>query len=370
MLDATDNQMTTLISSRAETDSPNKMGVDWDICQYFITQGTWAAYISSFLVIIGLAANTLLIYTVFRSVVLRGVSSNALIASVGFGNILLLLISAPAFIKHEFNLCWQLGISACKFYAFSEVFAISAIAFSILAISYERIRTARGGKPLDSKLRGIILVCIWGCAFVIAIPTAGLADLAYDSFCRVRPHFEPRGRAYIISQLLLVYLLPSVLNFVLRLWAVFVKSGYDNTQDAPHHTPKEFNIATLVITFTTIIAWLPFYVFALGLEFQSLPFENRHLIMNLYDAQFVLLYLNATLCPFMLWAFSGMHREAMLEEACCGGQCLERCGRAPVGDRYSAFRNEFDLGGDNINDEMPVVGNEEDDEDDHEPNHV
>ncbi len=354
--ESTANQMaTTIISSRAEQILSDAYDDDWDMCSFFITKGSWGAYLTCIFVIVGLAANALLIYTVLKSVILRGVSSNALVASIGVGNVLLLLLSAPAFIKHEFSYCWDLGISACKFYAFSEVFAISGIAFSILSVSYERIRSARGAKPLDPKMRGILLVCIWGFAFIIAIPTVGFADLAFESFCQVRPHFEPSGRAYIIAQFLFVYAMPTLVNATLRLWAVFVKSGDDAAQDAPHHTPKQLNLATLIVTFTTILAWLPFYTFAIGLEFLTLPFENMSLIKNLYDAQFVLLYFNATLCPFIFWAFSGMHREAMIEEACCGGILLSNCGRVPAGDRYSAFRNEFDLDGENNVTEMPTV---------------
>ena len=364
--------MTTLTSMFTKRLDMNDSVPDWDICKEFIMRhGTWAAYLSSMLVIVGLLANALLLYTVFRSVILRGASSNSFIVSITLGNILLLLISAPAFIKQEFNVCWELGVGACKFYAFSEVFAVSAISFSILAINYERFRVARGKKAIDSKSRGIMLACIWVAAFVLAIPTASFADLAYENFCHVRPHFEPQGKAYIIIQFLCAYLFASIINIILRVAALIFRSAeVETNSDVPHHTPKQLNMATAFITLTVIVAWLPFYVFSIGLEFQSLPFDNHDLITNLYDAQYVLLFFNAAQCPFILWAFSGMHREAVLQEVFGDVQCCGKCSQ--TGDRYATFQNEFDLGDDNTTD-LPrarIVLRDDDDDIDGDANHI
>lgn len=344
------DMMTSLTTAAATgTMTTAKNWGEFDICLFFsVTRGTWGAYMAIFLCLVGLVSNLVLLYTVTKSVVLRGAPSNLFIASVAMGNLLLLLLTAPAYIKHEFELCWRLGISACKFYAFAEVVSISGIAFSMVGVTYERYRAAKGMKEMDTRMKYMVLACIWLGALIFATPTVFLADLAFDNFCYVRPHFEPQGKAYVVCQFLCVYLVPSVYNITVRLWAWAVGDRDEQDSEVPHHTPKQLNNATAVMSASLVIAWIPFYIFAIGLEFQTLPFDDWTIIANLYDAQYIVLYFNSALAPFILWAFSGVHRASLMEDALCGARCcggVACCRGGQAGDRYSTFRNEFDLDG-------------------------
>jgi hypothetical protein len=207
--------------------------------------------IFSLIFVVGLVGNSLQVFTVVGNASMRRSPPNILIAGLGVGDLLLLLVSVP-FAATFYTLPeWPFGTVVCKLYTGAYSASLTVSVMTLTALSADRYiaivhpLTAIRVSTLRRSL--IVTACIWTAAVGLASIELVAADVRPEEFlniaiCSAFPHDWPEWYEYFVPTFrfaaMFVGPLIAIGVFYACIAGVLMKSRiHDDEIDGPVSTP-------------------------------------------------------------------------------------------------------------------------------------
>ena len=279
----------------------------------------------SILEIICLSFNVIVCVAIYRSKSLK-IPMNNLIFHLAISDFVIGLFILP---RHVFSAAFRhpVGITGdylCKFITGSGILWTSSTAsgFLLIAIAVERFMSLRiqnqGKEITTARLKGVVAFC-WIAAFLANLPT--LIVFSYDEqtdFCFEKWPAWVSPKAFVVCIFLLG--ISSVLAMVVLYSQVIYtlwnrqRRATEMSQAARIRVRKNITKLLVLVTFIHTICRLPNYTtYLLAYYAPSVSYGS-----NVYNLTVLLILLNSTLHPFMLFSnVQGFTRTWFVLFFCC-----------------------------------------------------
>eukprot|EP00057_Strongylocentrotus_purpuratus_P002084 XP_003723810.1 PREDICTED: bombesin receptor subtype-3-like [Strongylocentrotus purpuratus] len=306
--------------------------------------------------IFGILANLSIIWIVLKNKRLRS-TPNIIVVNLTVGDLLCLLVNLPFIIdfhvRHERH--WVFGQFMCKFVHSSMVTSGCITVYSLMALAIERYlaiawpwrnrdssRCVRLSRSCFCGPTWQIVFLIWLGAFAVGAPIWFTAEvLVYEfldySVCMPLNLGDTFAQGYELFRLLIAYIIPlTVIIIAHTLTALALLKSVRGTVTGAtaqvcasnRSTPRVRSRVKLAIVISILsvmffIAWFPFYVYSMWVEFQytQTVFDGR--AMTQFAAWKDLpIYVLSCLNPIMLYILSTRFREQLFQDlfCCCAKQ--------------------------------------------------
>ncbi|XP_041455697.1 neuropeptide Y receptor type 1-like [Lytechinus variegatus] len=301
--------------------------------------------------IFGVVANLSIIWIVLKNKRLRS-TPNIIVVNLTIGDLLCLIVNLPFIIDFHIRRerHWVFGEFMCKFAHSSMVTSGCITVYSLMALAIERYlaiawpwrnrdssRCVRMSRSCFCGPTWQIVFLIWLGAFTVGAPIWVTAEVLYYQFLNysvciplnIGGHF---ARGYDVFRLLVAYLFPlAVIIIAHTLTALaLLKSVRGTVTGATEQvcsnnrsTPRVRSRVKLAIVISILsvmffIAWLPFYVYSMWVEFHYKQDIFEGIAMHNFLAwKDIPIYLLSCLNPIMLYVLSTRFREQLYQDLFC-----------------------------------------------------
>lgn len=297
---------------------------------------TLAVILYSFVILVGVTGNTLLIATISRHRSLK-TPCNFFIVSIAVADLCVALISAPLRITEVYQ-GWPLGDFLCHFLApLQDVFVcVSVVTHTVIAMErYRGIVTPLQPKIELKRARQVIVVIWLGCYLLDGLPMAFTLQLMERPkgimACRTNWASITSRRIFEVYLVIIFIVLPLTVQtmayarivFVLRVNNTAISRTGTVEQRAKRMKRKTHLVKMLVILVAIFqICYIPRGIQMLLWEFGNfkgnIHFQYADLVL------FVIYYLKHVINPIILFAMSTDYRTHCKHDFCC---CFSRCYR-------------------------------------------
>lgn len=284
--------------------------------------------------VIGVVGNGTLCYTVLRHKSLRNVP-NIYVVSLGVGDLLLLLLSAPfSATLYTFN-GWPYGEITCKFNEYMQTVSVGVSVFTLTALSGDRYlaivdpMSKHMGKPTLKTVAVVTL--IWIVSLILAVPDAVSANLTiapshhgnntFIDVCLIYPREWPDwyARYHTLFRFIIFFLVPMMIIgiFYLLMARILVKSSREipceQTKGGMNHQQRQIEarlkVAKVVLSFVIIfiICWLPRHIYLFWYHFDESEYNMFWHVFKI--AGFCFTYIYCCVNPYALYFLSSQFRK-------------------------------------------------------------
>lgn len=276
-------------------DSYKPMFVD-DITKHLSVQiSLITAY--SFIIILGLVGNTLVIYMIVIYKNMRTVT-NFFIANLALADLMVDTMCLPFTLAYTLLDEWKFGAVMCHMVPFGQALSVHVSILTLTVIALERYRCIvfHMGQRLSRCASFIIISLTWAFAAILAGPLAIFREYRYEEIAYINlriavcsekwPHGSNRDAIiYSFSMLVLQYVLPlGIISYAYVCIWVKLKNHVSpsNRNDGITRRKKATKMLALVVV-VFAVCWLPFHVFQLASDLDLvLKFKEYKLLYTLF----------------------------------------------------------------------------------------
>ncbi|CAN2388764.1 neuropeptide Y receptor activity [Pristimantis euphronides] len=237
----------------------------------------------SFIILLGVIGNTLVIYVVIKFKAMRTVT-NYFIVNLAVSDLMVNTLCLPFTLVYTLLDQWKFGTVLCHLVTYAQGLAVHVSTVTLMVIALDRHQCII--YHLESKISTticfIIIGVTWASSAILASPLAifreySLIVLTSEFQIQVCAEKWPEGRLsystiYSISMLLIQYILPlAIISFAyIRIWNklknhVSPGGGNDHYHQRRRKTTKM--LVAVVVVFA--MCWLPFHAFQLASDIDS-----------------------------------------------------------------------------------------------------
>ena len=299
----------------------------------------WSVIMLGVFTFFGTVGNVGLLVVIVSTKHLRTVA-NIMVVNLTVGDLLYLLISVPFHIEHDISPSWDFGPIVCKLSQSGQVAAQGVCVFSLFAVSLERhqaITKPRVRSSEHNMMKTLAIVgVVWLVSITLSIPLMILAHtkVLYEAdgpSCLFLPLFSKVAKGYIMSQFIVLYVLPlaAISCFYVNMARVLLQSE-NNFKHESQPGARQFlarrrlAIIVLVITVLFGVLWLPYYAYNIWFQFNEAALTDTDRIERIYIFLYVFQQLhffmgvgNSCINPWVVFFMSSTHRQELINFMLC-----------------------------------------------------
>ena len=288
---------------------------DFDFCTFLATGASlnWSGVVTIIISIFNVIGNCFLIAAILGNRHLWN-RFNILLVNLCVTNILYFLGWSLQYVEFQLHPCWQFGIVICKLTHACRYLALASYGFFMIVLSFERYCaiTNRFHAPRTSFL----ILITWSLSFIVCLPVLIFAYVPQQIGCFHVPARQPSGQAYITAVFIISYAIPAVVSvifYVVMARVLFVGTPqttggqYPGTREFQARRRMAFVVLALVAFFTATM--FTFHVYEISVHFATLSAQWHFDFFKQFHN--VSAYANYCFCPWIVFATSKTHREAI-----------------------------------------------------------
>ncbi|XP_072034604.1 probable C-C chemokine receptor type 3 [Amphiura filiformis] len=288
---------------------------DFDFCSILAAFATlkWSGVVVIILTVLNILGNSSLIAAIVGNRHLW-VRPNMLMANLCLTNILYFLGWSLQYVEFQLHPCWQFGVVVCKLTHACKYITLASYGFFMIVMTFERYCAITN--RFQSPRASVLVIITWFLAFIICLPVLIFAHVPAEVGCFHVPPRQPSGQAYITSVFIITYAFPSLISVSLFIvMAKILFAGTPQTTGGQYPGTREFQarrrmalvVLALVAFFTT--SMFTFHVYELSYHFATLSYWWHYDFFKQFHH--VSAYANYCLCPWIVYATSKTHRDAI-----------------------------------------------------------
>lgn len=266
----------------------------------------------SFIFVIGLIGNGLVIYVVLRFAKMKTVT-NLYILNLAVSDALF-LASLPFLIVTTILKHWIFGTAMCKIYFVLFSINFFASVFQLTALSADRYlavcHPVRSSRYRNTTIAFLICLVMWSVSFIIMLPIILYSSTHVNQYtdrqtCTiVWPDGQPipADKAFTWYTFLLGFLIPVSLISVLYISVIIRLQNVGPAIKSKERKRSHRKVTRMVLAVISVyvVCWLPYWVFQINLTFKKREIEEWEIY--LFNGLTVLQFANSMLNP-LLYAF-------------------------------------------------------------------
>ncbi|XP_072171479.1 bombesin receptor subtype-3-like [Diadema setosum] len=284
---------------------------------------SYSIVISLLMIVIAVGAigNLLVVVIVIRDPSMR-TTPNAMVASLAFADLMVLLLSVPYKVIYRFTLTWPFGNIWCKVVNHLAISCGLVSVYALVALSADRyhaiVRPTRYSGARNTCKLTTLVGSLWVIALALGIPPFVWSHQQLTIHPEVVYCFLDKGdyaRAYTLIFCIVMFVFPLLLisiYYSLVAWRL-LQSAWAIPGDANENRPqlrsrKRLAVVVLAIVVLFAVCWSPHICVSLFLQFHP----NAHSVPGIFVAKIssdLLKYLNPCINPYILCFMSSTYRK-------------------------------------------------------------
>lgn len=251
----------------------------------------------SFIILLGLLGNSLVIYMIIRYRTMRTVT-NFFIANLALADLLVDTFCLPFTLVYTLLDEWKFGAVLCHMVPFAQALSVHVSIQTMTVIALERYRCIifHLGRRLTWHSSFLIMALTWTMSAILAAPLAIFREYHHEEILSINlrisvcsekwPHGTSRdGVIYSLSMLLLQYIIPlAIISYAyICIWIKLKNHISPSTRnDSVNRRKKTTKMLALVVV-VFAICWLPFHVIQLASDLDlALRLKEYKLIYTVF----------------------------------------------------------------------------------------
>lgn len=295
----------------------------------------------SFVFLLGLVGNCLVVAVVFRAPRMRTVT-NYFIVNLAIADVLVVLFCLPATLLSNIFVPWILGETMCKLVAYVQGVSVVASIDSLVAISLDRVLAICF--PMRFQITGrrarLIILLIWIVALTTTIPWPLYFHLvsAFPTSPEIRlcleewPSERDKDLYFILANVVFCYLLPLILILLcyvmiwIRVWRRSIPTESKDAHIDRLQQRSKVKVVKMLVVVVIIfmLSWLPLYAIFIRIKLGSEQMESWEDVLLPYVTP-VAQWLgasNSCINPVLYAYFNQKYRRGFTaiiqSRSCCG----------------------------------------------------